>query len=470
MRHHLRQVFATFGNIASNSRSGLGFGRRHRRGWRRLLGFLLPVILVLGTGGGPAGSQESPEAIDWSQQIIQFERNWEEQYESYFEGDLAAVTLNGDDISRILAQIARETRTRPAVLWVAPQPEFLKLALVTPGQPPTGRVIPGVTREQMWAAARELRRELTHPSRLQTRSYLPSARQLYRWTVAPFEAELQAGAIDTLLLCFGPGLRTLPIAAFHDGERFLVEKYSLTRIPGFNLFDRDGAGLENAEILAMGASEFEDLNPLPAVPVEISAIVGERPSQPWPGESFLNGEFTLENLKREVESGSFAIVHLATHAEFQPGKPENSFIQLWDTRLGLDRIGEVNWSGSQTELLALSACQTAVGDKSAELGFAGLALQSGVRTAVASLWSVSDEGTLALMSDFYRQLRRAPLKAEALRRTQMAMIAGEVRLEGGELLTSRGGVSLPPILAQMGDRDLSHPFYWAGFTTIGNPW
>jgi CHAT domain-containing protein len=136
----------------------------------------------------------------------------------------------------------------------------------------------------------------------------------------------------------------------------------------------------------------------------------------------------------------------------------------------LDRIGEVNWSESQTELLALSACQTAVGDKNAELGFAGLALKSGVRTAVASLWSVSDEGTLALMSDFYRQLRGMPMKAEALRRTQMAMIAGEVRLEGGELLTSRGGVSLPPILAQMGDRDLSHPFYWAGFTTIGNPW
>jgi CHAT domain-containing protein len=469
MRHPITQIRLAFGAIASRARS---------LGWRGLPAFLLALILVAGLEIRPAVSQSSPPAGNWSEQIVRFEKTWERQYETYFEGDLADITLGGDDIPRVLSQLARETGTRPAVLWVVPQPEFLMLALAMPGRPAAGRVIPEVTRDEMWAVARQFYRELTTPALLQTRSYLEPARQLYEWIVAPVDGELQAEKIDTLLLCLGPGLRALPIAAFHDGERFLVEKYSLARIPAFNLFDRDSGPLGDARVLAMGASEFEDLNPLPAVPVEISAIVGpgaetgsgsDRPP-PWPGKAFLNGEFTLENLKREVASGSFAIVHLATHAEFRSGQPDNSYIQLWDARLGLDRIGEVGWPGAATELLVLSACQTAVGDKDAELGFAGLALQSGVKSAIASLWSVSDEGTLALMGDFYRQLRRVPVRAEALRRTQMAMIRGEVRLEGGELLMSRGEVALPPNLAEMGDRDLSHPFYWAGFTTIGNPW
>ena len=56
-------------------------------------------------------------------------------------------------------------------------------------------------------------------------------------------------------------------------------------------------------------------------------------------------------------------------------------------------------------LLVLSACSTALGDEDAELGFAGLAVASGARSALASLWEVSDEGTLGLMTEFYRLLR-----------------------------------------------------------------
>jgi CHAT domain-containing protein len=122
------------------------------------------------------------------------------------------------------------------------------------------------------------------------------------------------------------------------------------------------------------------------------------------------------------------------------------------------------------ELLVLSACRTAQGDEEAELGFAGLAVQAGVKSALGSLWYVSDEGSLGLMTQFYEKLREAPIKAEALRRAQLAMLRGEVRVQKGMLVTSGSSFLLPAQLALLGDIDFSHPYYWSAFTMIGNPW
>ena len=105
------------------------------------------------------------------------------------------------------------------------------------------------------------------------------------------------------------------------------------------------------------------------------------------------------------------------------------------------------------------------------MGFAGLAVQAGVPSALASLWYVSDQGTLALMLKFYNQLQNNSIKAEALRQTQLALLRGEIKIQSGELRGSalRGNIELPPELAR-NDRSFSHPFYWAGFTMIGSPW
>ncbi len=162
---------------------------------------------------------------------------------------------------------------------------------------------------------------------------------------------------------------------------------------------------------------------------------------------------------------------MATHGEFHPGGAENSYIQFWDQKLGMDRLRQLRLHSPQVELLVLSACTTAVGDEDAELGFAGLAVQAGVKSALASLWYVSDTATLGLMTEFYRQLLAGPVKAEALREAQLAMLRGELHLKDGYLY--RGGeqpVLLPDELAGGGNRDLSHPYYWAAFTMIGSPW
>jgi CHAT domain-containing protein len=265
------------------------------------------------------------------------------------------------------------------------------------------------------------------------------------------------------------GLRTIPMAALHDGKQFLVEKYSLGSIPSVSLTNSRYKALKDTRVLAMGASQFQQLDPLPAVPEELKAITQQFGSEKY----FLNEEFTLTNLKNQRQQQPIEIIHLATHADFQPGDATNSYIQLWDNQLKLDQLRQLGWNQPpQIELLVLSACRTAVGDAQVELGFAGLAVQAGVKSALASLWSVSDGGTLALMSEFYRQLNQpdVTIKAEALRRAQIAMLRGQLHVESGQLRGTGvvGTIPLPPELPE--NQDFSHPYYWAAFTIIGSPW
>jgi CHAT domain-containing protein len=165
---------------------------------------------------------------------------------------------------------------------------------------------------------------------------------------------------------------------------------------------------------------------------------------------------------------------LATHADFNSGELSNSYIQLYDKKLGLDQVRQLGLNKPPVELFVLSACKSALGNEQAELGFGGLAVQTGVKSAMASLWYVSDAGTLGLMTEFYRQLNTAPIKAEALRKAQLAMIQGQVRIEGNQLIGSNGSVAIPPQLVTYLQQNvlgnLSHPFYWAPFTMIGSPW
>lgn len=456
------------------------FHRYRRRSLNRGLlcvGVVGICLLSQITLASPSAFQASSE--NWGNHVNAMEKKWEKDYENYFGQDLGKVTLTASDIANTLSQISRETKMKPAVIWVVPDPEGLTSMLITPGQEAIGQVNSQVKPEQLSQSVTKLFEEINKVRNSENPSYLEPAQQLYQWIIKPFEDNLKAEKIDSLLFCLGQGLRTLPLAVLHDGKQFLIENYSLTLIPAFNLIKLDYAKLQNSQVLAMGASEFRQQSPLPAVPLELSTIVPpQKPSSSaqaensgqWLGRTFLNQNFTIDNLKRQLASRSFEIVHLATHAEFKPGKPGNSYIQFWENKLELDQIRQLNWNDPQVELLVLSACKTAVGDADVELGFAGLAFQSGVKSALASLWYVSDTGTLALMSEFYQQLKTIPTKAEALRQTQLGMIHGDVRLQPGELLLSRGEIPLPPEIANSGADNLSHPYYWAAFSLIGSPW
>lgn len=397
--------------------------------------------------------------------VPQIETTWEGQYESYFRTNFGDRSVSQREISTTLKRIARLTGKRTALVYLIPGKQQLDVVAIFPDGRPVHKRIMQANRPALQATVKEFKDRLTIPRFRNSTRYLPASQQLYQWAISPIEADLKAQQIDTLMFCVGVGLRTLPLAALHDGRQFLVEKYSIGRIPAFKLTDTLYANIKDAPTLAMGASEFSNQNPLPAVPVELSVITKNQKQS----KSFLNQAFTLANLQNQLQQQPFRIIHLATHANFQSGAPSNSYVQFWNTRLQLNQIRRLGWYKVPVELLVLSACETAIGDREAELGFAGLAVQAGVKSALASLWFVSDEGTLALMSQFYRDLRTAPIKAEALRQAQIAMIRGQVRLENGQLRTPTGNIKLPPELAQ-GNRSLSHPYYWSAFTVVGSPW
>ncbi|WNC87257.1 CHAT domain-containing protein [Thermosynechococcus sp. QKsg1] len=424
-------------------------------------------------------------AIKLLQQLYSFE--FSEYFDEFFStpSQEGLQFLDIDQIKELLGRMAEETGQKPALSYVFWRPEQLDILIITPEGEPIYQPV-RVPQEVVRRVISAFNREVRDPTKTNSESYLPFAQQLYQWIMGGVDAELQARGINTLVFALDQGLRSVPIAALHTGSnlisstvsdspigrngQFLVERYNLGLIPSINLVDTRYQPLQNASVLAMGASQFTKQSPLPAVPIELQTItqlVGR-------GQVFLNEAFTVSNLETQRRRSLYPILHLATHGEFNAGKPQNSYIQFWDSQLSMAQVRQLRLFQPPTELMTLSACRTAVGDTNAELGFAGLSLQAGVKSSVASLWYVSDEGTLALMTAFYGQLRIAPIKAEALRQAQLALIHQQVVIEENHLRSAgvQGGLSipLPPEVQTGGGRQLSHPYFWAGFTMIGSPW
>ncbi|NJO59758.1 MAG: CHAT domain-containing protein [Richelia sp. RM2_1_2] len=405
--------------------------------------------------------------------VFNIDNKFATAYESYFNfSKRERVSLV--KAQEILLKIEKAAGVKPAIIYVSftsiqlnasSSQNRLDLVLVTANGEPIRKTINTANQEEMYSVVDKFYDTVLEPN---NNSYLAPAQKLYQWMVAPLEEELKAKGINNLLFITDERLRSIPLAALHDGKQFLVEKYSVGFTPSLSLTNTEYKDVRKSQVLAMGASEFQDDNPLPAVPQEVSTIAQDI----WQGTYLLNKDFTLENLKSL--KNQFGIIHLATHGQFNGGPPEDSFIRLWNNKLNLNEFGDLKFSEPTVELLVLSACETAMGNDQAELGFGGLAVRTGAKTALASLWQVDDSATLGLMTEFYQQLRKAPIKSEALRQAQIAMLKGEIRVENGQLRTSTRGVSLPPQVVQSLSKrkinTLTHPYYWSAFTMIGNPW
>lgn len=339
----------------------------------------------------------------------------------------------------------------------------LQLTLTSPDAQPIIYKI-NVTKEEIIQLSQKLISSVTNIRR--QNAYQQPSQQLYQWLIKPLEADLKQYEIEQISFVVDQGLRAIPWAALFDGEQFLIEKYSIAQMPSLLLTNLNYFNLKNSQVLAMGADTFTGQNPLPAVPMELELVS----NQLWEGESYLNQDFSINQLINARNTYHYEIIHLATHGEFTQGNPENSYIQFQNERLSLNQLHTLGLNNPPVELMVLSACRSALGDKDAEMGFAGLAVLAGVKSALGSLWYISDAGTLGLVSEFYENLKTAPIKAEALRQTQIAMLKGKVRLENGKLITTNGDFPLTEDLKQLGDITLTHPYYWSAFTIIGNPW
>ncbi|MGD1902494.1 MAG: CHAT domain-containing protein [Geitlerinemataceae cyanobacterium] len=444
----------------------------------------IPELLTLGDGDALVEELESD-----------FEAEFEEAADEDLNED-GDRRLTAAQIRETLQELETQTGRRGAIVYASTfctetrgqatydgancldGSEHVALALVTPGEATIVRTVQ--LDRQLARIVSEFQGQLTDPRQIRHHTYKQGAQKLYDILVRPIADELDSFDLDLLVYAVDAGLRQIPLAALHDGDRFLVERYSIGSIPSMGLTDTRYQRLRDSSVLAMGADEFPVTNnsALPAVPFELDAIVAESPdtakadsTEPdagiWPGQEFLNEDFTFANLIGQRNRAPYEIVHLATHAHFESGNP---YIDLWDERKSLDEFREAEWYAPPTvELLVLSACDTARGDPEAELGFAGLAVRSGVKSVLASLWKISDLGTLSVMASFYGELGDAPLKAEAMRAAQLAMLRGEVEFAGDAIVMGDRRVPLPPEYHNT-TADLSHPYYWAAFSMVGSPW
>ncbi|MCU0549449.1 MAG: CHAT domain-containing protein [Leptolyngbya sp. Prado105] len=274
--------------------------------------------------------------------------------------------------------------------------------------------------------------------------------QLYDLLIRPIAKDLAQSQVKTLVFVLDGVLRGIPIAALHDGQQYLIEQYSIALSPSLQLLPpRWQRSTLNARVpsdqmqtLAGGVSEArQGFSPLPGVVREVEQI-----SALVPTNVLLNQAFTRTQFEGKVASVPFPIVHLATHGQFS-SEAENTFLLTWDGRINVKEFdqlleGRNRQDRRPIELLILSACQTAAGDKRAALGLAGVAVRSGARSTIATLWSVQDNSTAILMSQLYEELRQPGMSlAEALRQAQLKVLRSS---------------------------DYQHPFYWSPFVLVGN--
>jgi len=273
-----------------------------------------------------------------------------------------------------------------------------------------------------------------------TNEYLVPARQLYDQLIRPIDPLLAAHGIDTVVIVPDSVLRVIPFAALHDGRQFLIERYATAIAPSMQLVDPKPLADRPNVALILGVSQsVQGFVDLPNVSREIDEV-----HQIEGGKAILNDAFTEARFGAELRSTSYNIVHIASHGQFDVD-PKQTFLLAYDGPLRMDQLEDSIKYGerreSALELLVLSACETASGDDRAALGLAGVALKAGARSALASLWYVSDEAAGALVVDFYRSLKSGQSKARALQAAQRKLASGQ---------------------------RYAHPAYWSPFLMIGN--
>ncbi len=274
-----------------------------------------------------------------------------------------------------------------------------------------------------------------------TREFLPHAQRLYDWLIRPIESELAPLSIDTMIFVPDGSLRTIPMAVLHDGEHFLVEKYAIGITPGLNLVDPHPIQMEETQILTLGLTEsVQGFPSLPYVSQELNSI-----HSLYESHGFLDNDFILANMEHELKHNPYNIVHIASHGQFGTDV-KDTFVLAFDGRLTMERLGEYvglfQFRDDPLELLTLSACETAAGDERAALGLAGVAIRTGARSALATLWHVNDPASSRLVTEFYRQLREPSIsRVIALQAAQLELI---------------------------NDPRYDHPGYWSPFLLINN--
>jgi len=346
---------------------------------------------------------------------------------------------------------------------------FLDITLIPLDGPVEGRRVE-VSKKTFMEQLRELYGNLSRQDPLDPANPKSAARQLFNQLIKPIAPQLEARGVTTLLIAADRGLQAIPFAALHDGSQYFGERFGFSITPSLALTNLGGTGSGEKNILVVGASKFDGLAPLPLVPQELQDIGGKSNAA-----VFLNKDFTPDVLLEKASDPRYSRIHIATHAEFLPGGPAASYLYSGVGPIPLSAFNRLrlNRKGAPLDLISFSACRTALGDPNSELGFAGLAVQAGARSAAGTLWYVDDVASSAYFQQMYRYLDQGVPKAEALQLTRQAFLRGFVHLEGDRVLGPNGAVLLQNLTKEQQRRvsdGLKHPYFWAGVELIGSPW
>jgi len=296
------------------------------------------------------------------------------------------------------------------------------------------------------------------------RAYQQAATELYAVLLGPAATALQ-GKSRLLIAPDGP-LDLLPFEALLTSGQgssyadlpYLLRRFAISYIPSASVLadlrKNRPAASSGKRFLAFADPSYggsvggtergpghpnggESLAQLPDSGLEVKKIAALYPA----GESilYLGPEATKKNLEQSPYLATTPRIHLALHGIVDPVRPELSGLELADGRLQVFDIFNLKLN---TDLLTLSACQTALGQQVRGEGMIGLTrafLYAGARSLVVSLWSVADHSTADLMYNMYRNLGSG--KVEALRKAKLDMISA---------------------------RQYAEPYYWAPFILSGD--
>ncbi len=307
---------------------------------------------------------------------------------------------------------------------------------------------------------------------------------------------------DTIVWSLDGTLRYVPMSALWDGQKYLVDRYNNAVL---TLASRDkisdtitdrtkwqalGVGVSKSANLTNADGTTTNFSPLTAVPQELCSIISDPKKKEFclaagiNENGIINGlmlpddEFTLAGFQNFL--GRTPVIHIASHFSLNAGDETDSYLLLGgggDRRFSLAKLR--NTRLDRVELLVLSACNTAMsaGDNSRGVeveGFGAMAQNQGAKTVLATLWSVADDSTRDLMTEFYRILETNPKagKAEALRQAQLMLLTNDLKTGSGvkraEIAAARDESQSQPKYEFDKTKPYAHPYYWSPFVLIGN--
>jgi CHAT domain-containing protein len=347
-----------------------------------------------------------------------------------------------------LDKIVDSAATPTAVFYGIVLPDRLEFILKLPQQTNLLHYRTEVAQAEVESTLKQLREKLAQPKPSKDLPQL--SQQVYNWLLRPAEPDLGKNNINTLVFVLDFSLQNIPLAVLDDGKQYLIEKYALALSPGLQLVESQPLTQIQLNVLTAGVSESRTIagrnfDSLTQVPLELAQIQAEVAKS----KQLLNSQLSAVNLRQAVESVPFSVIHLATHGNFS-SNPDETFVLLWDQLLQAKNFEQLLGTGDRInprpiELLTLSACETATGDKRATLGLAGIAVRAGARSTLATLWQVKDESTAAFAIQFYKVLKDEKLtKAQALRQAQLYL------------------------MEKHPNTNYRLPYYWAPFVLVGN--